>query len=1839
MALLTLVVAAQADEPGAAWGAPFRIKQGPGNLTFRARPSSGSVKFEILGPEAAQKATATITSTACAIAARPDVKPWPASGKLSMEPPLALANEPLTLTVKFRLCFWSVYAANRLIARFPAPFDSPAGFRQPATQAVDTHEGKPFFQRMAPQHFHDDFMIAPGDDAQLSAWNIESGTWKIHSAQADALAEGTTREGRPLRPGHSPNFYSLKGAGRKAVITSGYDFCDHYTVQAAVHTRGGEAGLVFYHRGPRDYYAFTVSADRDLIRPLVARLWRLPQEQDGNRRILAAARIHVVGPQWILLKVKVSPGRVRCSIDNTQVFDLQEEAGIGGKFGLLADSHGGVRFDDVAMESQVDLDLESVRSIRLHAVAEDGQFLSQAKDAMTPKTSRDEQSLIVGSIRHPVHAFSARFRGVEQADVIGLLTAFQGTDSPVFRFIREATPEGERFRLEERGGTGPAVLEESTITARQGDGTTAITLMADSTTEGELRLYRNDELVLVHHPERQPFGASGVLVGPNTKVSISNLKYEFRRQDLYKSRFEKNSLFASDLYMRHWSSPEGEWVRDEEGLLWHKSDFFGRFRLHMPLVSGAGIHLGVPASQTNGAYIVEVEDRKLSLSDGRRELKAVETADDSFDVHYESYWLWVTSGGKPLFKCQLPGPLAGSRIRISGFTLEDLTGSYALRYKVKDYLFTETPSDWIANGGEWQVLNRFRCAPRWSHMSGQSTNGLAAMWTKHRYKGDFCAELYVGTRGTGRHAYQHCGDWNATMMSRHTTPSSGYTVTCTAWDFDLSQRYTTLYREGEVWERSDVYTGPRHRSGNKRKRHHPLVTKGRGVHGAWYYIKLRRIGKRVEYYFDNELIFSRDDEDPIDEGLFGLWTFMNSIVVARVKVAAESIVPQALAFDPLPAGKAEAERAFLSTREWSINDTVGFCRMSEQKDKNGEPYVTVTNTLGGGRMYARRTSPATPCSQIAGWTFLVKRTPKACFNFHYSVGMQNSYGTYKPEKRFFHRLSGTGFSKGEFKMSGHTSVPPLPGGRPDWHRQGEWTQVTVWLPTMGMGRFTWSQDLAARVEGFGNLQPSYVAQGLTGNGPGESYAIKGFAKIPYRPLSPPPRITCSWSDRIPSAIVLKSNAPRRDRAFVSARVLVGTEAVSFPEVRPGERVGILPRKDVFLSSRGDVPVQVGSGTAAITFKLKWKDNPLKQGPVLTKLEGITPLFENFEHRSFGRLLQRDRTRMALMHDDAVQGTYLRVHNTELDQRLHSVFSVPVDVSRYPLLQYRYRASEMPPVSVALGKSHFIHVTENMDTALAARYAPPLRADNKWHVWHGMVADSVGETRFTPSVFSHGNIGLGSFHKVDQTYRYSSWHLDDVILGPAVSSAGQLTFTPQFFDFNGVESVFMAVWSGAAPYDSLGPDEKRKIKWQEIAHRRSATPGLAGVPDGVCRLLLKAVDKQGNTSEVTDIPFLLDTKPLEARAELVESDDPLSNGSLLKLRFKTHDGSPLMLKDLRIKWDDKFHALNTLLNRFSHTPEEDTVVLNWPHVLRDKLNTMADGSKIQVRVTNIHDAAGNAAPDVNIPIAVDFKLDKIGPALLPVEYPGAVLFACFRQGRTGKSAHFSWARTNEVKLHRLWSKEPYVSTVSEEVYGFYWIKFSPKTRAWSLDKHPYLTFRVRRPVMDEDERISVKLHATGKVYEIALTEKPTEHYVDDNAVHIQHTMDWKKNVWQDVVLNTRELLKARGGATGISVRSLWLIRDHARDLVPMDVKDFFVHSKWGQTDLVKLDAYDASGVAGMEWQVVNDKAEVLKSGTTDKLQIAPASLHPQPGEHAWLEVKVRDRTGNLSVPVRMPFPAE
>ena len=62
------------------------------------------------------------------------------------------------------------------------------------------------------------------------------------------------------------------------------------------------------------------------------------------------------------------------------------------------------------------------------------------------------------------------------------------------------------------------------------------------------------------------------------------------------------------------------------------------------------------------------------------------------------------------------------------------------------------------------------------------------------------------------------------------------------------------------------------------------------LHRHWWYVKVNRVGKRIECWLDNKLLFTYDDPQPIDAGQIALWTYDNGIMLSRVQVFYENEV-------------------------------------------------------------------------------------------------------------------------------------------------------------------------------------------------------------------------------------------------------------------------------------------------------------------------------------------------------------------------------------------------------------------------------------------------------------------------------------------------------------------------------------------------------------------------------------------------------------------------------------------------------------------------------------------------------------------------------------------------------------------------------------------------------------------------------------------------------------------------------------------------------------------------------------------------------------------------------------
>jgi len=1097
-----------------------------------------------------RSATLSIARSGASVSLQPDhlfppaIREWT---QFNVEALPTSRVERCPVVMKFRQELWAVYIGNRPVAVLPPPFTAVASIEQPSAN-VPEGQAEARTQPVGDVVFSDNFAMLEEDANPLSQWEIISGNWTLHTAADDAMRRENIKPEKlkpeakkGLKAAFSSNFFSLRAEGTNAIIAAGHDFHDSYFFESAVRLEPGEIGIVFLFEETGAFHAFTVRLPPRGI-DAVLTLWKAPSTNASPRTILDAVTTPITHGQWVKLGVKLFQNRIQCYMDNIKVIDARTELPPGGRFGLFADGCSEARFDDVKARSNHDLDFAELNDVRRHTVLEDGAFFPRTsffnllfapreKGNVLAPAPRDKPSvLVVGSIEHAGHVFSADFSMKKtRGGPAGLICGYRGDDKPYYRFTRRDDGVREFFLLESLVSNKSTTIEAVSVEPAGSAGPArSFTLMSDATRPDQLRFYRNRDMVIVHPGAGAVTGASGVFSGAGTEVLISNLVYKFEREDSYRSSQVENPIFASDPFMRNWASPEGQWLPETNKVAWHQGDFHGKFMIRLPFIPGTQAHLGVEEGMSNGEWIVSATQSSISLSKGPnfRSDKPLVTAPvqgvfsgqwpaatNTCDINCEGYWLWITAGDKLLLKHFLGEPLKGRRAKLDGFEIEHLKLSHVERENIKDYLFSESLYEWVINGGSWEVVNRFQCDPRWSHMNGETTNGLAAIWTKYLFDGDFCMELYAGIRHGW---YQRCGDLNMTILNRRTTASEGYTITCTGWDHDLSQLFTRLYRNGTVVAESDKYLVPRYREGNRRLGFNPLLPQGgsRDVHGAWYHSKLRRVGKTVEFHFDNELVFRFEDPAPLGEGSAGIWTYLNSMMVARVKISAERIRPRPFQFKPAPlptpswsADQAEAgltrhADVFVSRRPletmmpdyWEADDPVGHSRLLWREQPGQGPYMLFENTLGGGPMFSACSLPPIPYPDIAGWRFELKRTSGARFNLHYSFGvMQN--GEFTPTARYFHRISGPSFSLGPFKQSGATDVPDAGAACEGWDRKGEWNLVEVWLPAAGSGNPASDSNILVRLEGFGDLQPSYESQGLNGNGPGEGYAVRNFTEV------------------------------------------------------------------------------------------------------------------------------------------------------------------------------------------------------------------------------------------------------------------------------------------------------------------------------------------------------------------------------------------------------------------------------------------------------------------------------------------------------------------------------------------------------------------------------------------------------------------------------------------------------------------------------------------------------------------------------------------------------------------------
>jgi hypothetical protein len=1833
--------------------------------------------------------------------------------------PAAPTGGVVTLSWRRRATCWTLYVEDVPVARLPELWSTPTEVRTDTSSLPPAGAAEPVVQRLGSFRFEDNFLVPEGSSSGLGSWETVAGAWRLHTVTGTvSTASGHGRLSRMPTPARSPNFYSLEGRGTQAVVLAGESFYGEYGFRASVQHNEGTNGIVFLATDDGRCLGFTAWTDPQTGR-LNLELWRGALGADRPRERIEALATDLLPGQWLLLEVRLFDDRLACLANHVEVLRRRLPLPSGGRFGLYCDNPEGTRFDDVSAGTHGDLAVEQAADADFHTVLRTGscRFLPQplpggplptdipfaAGAHLSVSGASEPHTWIFGSTADGPRRLDVAFVPEGSWSRCGLVAGWRGADRPGYLLVCRPLTNAVEVRIEsERDGGGRCVLDSQAIplVGRR------LVLTLDATRAGELLGSVNGRVAVVCRTPEPVSGASGIEVASRKRM-LYTLPVCRGEGPVFRDRFEKNAAFAGDPFMRAWASPEGQWLPLPDGTAWFRGDVLGRVDVRLPAVQPAQLHLAVPEEEDRGACVVAASNGCLWVFAphggatgpvARVPLSLVpETAVEGtqararfFGAHLADYAFWIDCETGILARCRLERPLAGRRMKLSGYAVEQLHQARVERERVLDCLFTESLYNWTINGGQWEVINRFQCDPTWSYMNGENGTSLAALWSAYEIGGDFCVDFYAGTRHGW---YERPGDYNLTVLSRGGSTGDGYTITCTGWDPDASQLYTRLLRNGRLLDVSTNYLAPRVRAHSRRLGYEPLIQSGRDVHGAWYGMRLRRAGNRLQYSFDNQPVFDCADPDPLGSGRLGIWTYMNSMMVARVRVTADTIRPRRFAFGPLsgrpplPAAAvaAPAKPVTLDGRPvewldpacWEADDLVSHPEISFRAGAEGRPEMRVGAGLGGGSFLARALVPPARVERLLGWRFEFARHPQARVNFEFSVGGTEDGRIFVPRAHYTYRVCGSDETRGPRRLAGAMERPPA--ATPEGRIEPVWTPVTVWLPPEAARPLS-----LVRVDGFGNLQPSDLQQGLEGNPPGAWYAVRGFREI----FSGPPAFACGGTTNAELAAIARQAAesapgalhtivlppsldPRRPTVEwgttpsgtlgLQASLVPGpSEAVRLSSTWPWPN-RLLSADDVQVDGRAVQAVPSGSDLLAFLPRPIPVDQPLTvtarlrdgrffrqiftpqhlaaaaaQSDVPPELIDLTlspaGSYQGFESREPGLAAAYQRGPSATLNrGDSAQDTFLRFDNRGLSARLQGILVSRCDLPATPLVQFRYRGGAMSRVSLQAAGYGVVRFTEEASGAAPVRLAGTPVLDGEWHTWIGFPADALNAIPLRNGCgLSPGDLLLGSTGSYDQTGRYSTFDLDDIATGPVVGPNAPLAFEARFAAHRGLSEAVYAVLDGPAPWLSRDEAERGRAAWRSASTNAArVVPDLSAAADGIHHLVLRGRDRRGTWSRVADVPFLLDRQPPSVTSGLRDTPGRY-NGTCLDVRFDTGGGAVPRLERMSVTCDGQAVDLARDHGTISFSPGGVYVEVDWPWLLRRQIQSGRDGQTIALTFSGIVDAAGNAAPDHRAAVTLNYAADKRPPTVFPPAVGTNFLWFA-----PVLSQHYDLIHNaNRMNVSMRDNDGPRLLVLRSD--GRNAVATRRHQPAWDPEDYPYLAISLRVNRAPKDPKTAPIALQFTPVHLPKEARRPENDAPFSLALGpasaardpaILGPLTWEPNRWQDTIVDVRAFLRRETGLSEAPPLQLLGFALADDDSFEIQIRAAGVLMAWRPEHTLSLRAYDASGIAGVYWQ----------GGSSELTVLRPARIALPADDPLWMKARVRDRAGNESQPFLVPIP--
>ncbi|MCK5802426.1 MAG: Ig-like domain-containing protein [Lentisphaeria bacterium] len=1050
-----------------------------------------------------------------------------------------------TVVIKRRARWLEVVVENHRLLRILA---TGIGRGQIAcAQGTGYANAKVRYQKVGDVVFGDDFMRTEEEAKDLGLWEKIGGRWEIHSVmeRIQANPAARIREGREPVPDRSPNPFSLSGASAKgtsdeALMLVGHTFWDDYDAEVSVKSMRSEFGLVFAARDADNFWLARWSLRSLGIRK---RTVELVHRVRGTDTVVETASFPGRAENWYRLGARILGGRIDVLIDGTPVIRTESDDCVGGRIGLYSRGENETFFDDVSARPIPSVPFDTKTMLRGHAEAVAGgweligapgdlHFEGYTKGRLL---TSGESLYALGAKDWPPHCFRAQITPVGSVKAFGLFFAMTAPDT--YRAAIWRSRGGGTLELisVNQGQTAVHAVSACPIELER-----PVDFVVDLRQKGLVLVRVDDDLQIRHPCSENLTGRLGLYALARSKIVFS--KVEAFAEPSHSWETPVNiERFADDPFMQGWASPRYAWVRpDKESApdvfpqrYVHKGDFYGAFKLDLPLNNGLKVFWGRDTLDLDGGYRLEAkvdENGKsgqivvyrqgellhtATITPGKRKVIAGKQVVDEkigaqprtpdtvtygvLQLARDGKAIWCSLDGSEVFNLHDDDPLAGRTVALELPEQIDFLHIAVVRERVKDYLFEQAAVDWTKIG-QWEVTNRFACDPRWSTLNGRS-KGLAALWNKFEFEGDFTVEYYAGMRmrqgdmheGAARMYYPRVGDINVALNADGRDFFSGYNFMLAAWDPMWSETWTQFWQKGKVVRKTDREFIPR----NRHRKPSARVIKvdwdpgGRPIHGAWYFIKIRKTGKRYDVFFDNVPVFSHTDRNPLDGRRIALWTQHNSIVIARAKIGYTRCSRPALLEDDkstavnddatdseLPALRSYTHPGLLCGFEGHYG---GFMPMAG--DQSAE--LTLAPTEDGGQ--ALRLENLHPGGDFGAVLPLRDMDLGSVDTIEFDCAIPkdvkvNLYFSFKdnPRQRHFVRLTGPAedapnlTSIGEFEKVSH---------------KGKWRRMSFPMGKAIRAALPWRKSLVANELVIGMLHEGYLNVGLGGNPAGAAYLL------------------------------------------------------------------------------------------------------------------------------------------------------------------------------------------------------------------------------------------------------------------------------------------------------------------------------------------------------------------------------------------------------------------------------------------------------------------------------------------------------------------------------------------------------------------------------------------------------------------------------------------------------------------------------------------------------------------------------------------------------------------------------